>query len=73
MLLFVKICLSVFPFDVWDGLWPVFDVSLLLKCTCLVPGSKMALHQESYVQTMEIHENIKKSPFQNKYAQIFEM
>ena len=19
--LFVKICLSVFPFDVWDGLW----------------------------------------------------
>ena len=32
-LLFVKICLTVFPFDVWDGLWvlirPVPEVSLL--------------------------------------------
>ena len=34
ILLFVKICLSVFPFDVWGGLWvliwPVPEVSLLL-------------------------------------------
>ena len=34
ILLFVKICLSVYPFDVWDGLWvlirPVPEVSLLL-------------------------------------------
>ena len=34
ILLFVKICVSVFPFDVWDGLWvlirPVPEVSLLL-------------------------------------------
>ena len=34
ILLFVNICLSVFPFDVWDGLWvlirPVREASLLL-------------------------------------------
>ena len=34
ILLFVKICSSIFPFDVWDGLWvlirPISEVSLLL-------------------------------------------
>ena len=34
ILLFVKIRLSIFPFDVWNGLWvqirPVPEVSLLL-------------------------------------------
>ena len=33
--LFVKICLSIFPFDVWDRLWvlirPVPEVSFLLQ------------------------------------------
>ena len=33
-LLFVNICLSIFPFDVWDRLWvlirPVSEVSLLI-------------------------------------------
>ena len=35
-----KICLSVFPFDFWDGLWvliwPVPEVFLLLQLACNV-------------------------------------
>ena len=34
ILLFVQLCLAIFPFDVWDKLWvliqPVPEVSLLL-------------------------------------------